>query len=242
MTGTGFFDSYPEFFNTSTTWAVPNRLNRRYEALIGRNAERLAGASVVDLGSHDGRWSFAALKTGARHVVGLEARARHIDNAEATMARYGIERDRYRFMLGDAHETLRALAPGSADVVLCFGFFNETLRHTELLTGVMRLAPRYLFLDVWIHPRTTDPVIRLYVEDPNLESSSFPFYSATGNPVVGHPSLSALELLLTDAGFGQLDYYDWPAQTFADWNDLEDYRERRRMTLVATNMATGLER
>jgi len=94
-------------------------------------------------------------------------------------------------------------------------------------------------MDVWIHPRTDDPVIRLYVEDSGIESSSFPFHTATGNPLVGHPSRAALELLLADAGFGELDYFDWLAADIDNWNDLEDYRERRRVSLVARNLEMG---
>lgn len=55
-------------------------------------------------------------------------------------------------------------------------------------------------------------------------------------PIVGHPSRAALELMLDDAGFGELDYYDWMGQHLSDWNDLEDYRERRRVSLVAANL------
>jgi hypothetical protein len=236
MSSQGFFDSYPAFFATSRTMAVPNRLNRRYDALIGRNAAVLRDAAIVDLGAHDGRWSFAALKTGARHVTGIEARPHLVANATATMSKYDIPTERYRFVCGDAHEELRALAPGSVDVVLCLGFFHETMRHADLLHAIHLLGPRHLIMDVWIHPRTTDPVIRLYVEDPDLESSSYPYRSATGQPIVGHPSRSALELMLADAGFGKIDYFDWLGVDLEDWNHLEDYRERRRLSLIAVNL------
>jgi methyltransferase family protein len=235
----GFFDRYSRFYSTSRTWAVPNRLNRRYDALVGRNAQILDGASVVDLGSHDGRWTLAALEAGAKRVVGIEARPDLVAQAEATLAAYGLSRASYEFVCGDAHVLLGDLDPDSVDVVLCFGFFHETIRHAELLHAIRRLRPSHLVMDVWIHPRTDDPVIRLYLEDSGIESSSFPFHSATGDPLVGHPSRAALELLLADAGFGDLDYFDWLAADIDDWNDLEDYRDRRRVSLVARNLETG---
>ena len=58
----------------------------------------------------------------------------------------------------------------------------------ELLHSIRRPEPSHLVMDVWIHPCTDDPVRRLYVEDGAIESSSFPFASATGNPVVGVPA------------------------------------------------------
>ena len=41
-------------------------MNERYEALIAINKDIFDGARVLDLASHDGRYSFAALKTGRR--------------------------------------------------------------------------------------------------------------------------------------------------------------------------------
>src|SRR3954470_3000649 len=49
-----------------------NRMNERYEALFAGNRDIFKGARVLDLASHDGRYSFAALKTGAAHVTGVE--------------------------------------------------------------------------------------------------------------------------------------------------------------------------
>ena len=109
-------------------------------------------------------------------------------------------------------------------MVLCFGFFHETIRHAELLHTIRALGPTHLIMDVWIHPRTADAAIRVYVEDPDLESSSFPFHSVKGKPVVGHPSRAALEILLADVAFGDPDYSDWMSAQLDDWNDLDDYR------------------
>lgn len=58
--GTGFFDTYPRFYETSTTGPISNRLNKRYRALIEANEAIICGKSVLDLASHDGRWSFAS--------------------------------------------------------------------------------------------------------------------------------------------------------------------------------------
>src|SRR5262245_5555061 len=126
----GFFDEYPRFYSTSNTYPVPNRLNRRHRALIASNAAILRDASVLDIASHDGRWSFAAVKAGARRVIGIEARDHHLANARMAMKEYGIPEERYQFLKGDVHELLLTIPPESIDVVQCFGFFHETMRHT----------------------------------------------------------------------------------------------------------------
>ena len=66
----GFFDDYPLFFSTSQTGPAPNRLNQRYRACIEWNEPAIRGQRVLDLASHDGRWSFAAIKAGAINAVG----------------------------------------------------------------------------------------------------------------------------------------------------------------------------
>ena len=70
----GFFNVYSRFLETSQTGASLNRLNRRHEAIFGSFPEIYVGARVLDIASHDGRWSFAALKAGAAHVIGVEPR------------------------------------------------------------------------------------------------------------------------------------------------------------------------
>ena len=76
-----FAEDYPRFIEVSDLTPTPrpqdrrrrsrsateqwNRMNERYEALFASNRDIFDGARVLDLASHDGRYSFAALKTGA---------------------------------------------------------------------------------------------------------------------------------------------------------------------------------
>ena len=119
----GFFDEYPSFFHTSATAAFPNRLNERYRACIEWNRPIISGKRVVDIASHDGRWSFAAIKAGASHVVGLEARDHLVKAAQSNLREYGVSENSFRFVLGDAFETIDRIEPRSVDTVLCLGFF-----------------------------------------------------------------------------------------------------------------------
>ena len=73
-------------------------MNERYEALFASNRDIFDGARVLDLASHDGRYSFAALKTGAAHVTGVEVRQSLVDRAQDTFAFYGQDPETYRFV------------------------------------------------------------------------------------------------------------------------------------------------
>ena len=260
----GFFDDYPRFFETSDTLPIPNRLNNRYKALIERNASVIDGASVLDLASHDGRWSFAALKTGARRIVGLEGQQALVAEAENTFEAYDIDKEQYSFVCGDLFETVREFKAGDFDVVMCFGFFHMHNRHFEMLRHVQRLAPKYLIMDVWVLPFTNDPVTYLiphvvdehgsarYTPDFNyplgyLEPANQPVspkdgsgirFGAAGGEVmlIAEPSKPALEWLLAEAGFGDLDYYDWRTAPIDDWNDLADYNLGHRVSVLARNL------
>ena len=81
-----FAEDYPRFMEASELEPQPQRLNERYEALFASNRDIFDGARVLDLASHDGRYSFAALKTGAEHVTGVEVRESLVGKAEETFA------------------------------------------------------------------------------------------------------------------------------------------------------------
>ena len=265
----GFFDEYPRFFESSDTMPIPNRLNNRYKAMIERNADQLKGASVLDLASHDGRWSFAALQTGAQSIVGLEGQSELVAEAEKSFAEYGIDSDRYRFVCGDLFETVKELDAGTFDVVMCFGFFHMHNRHYEILQQIQRLAPKHLIMDVWILPSTNDPITYLIphrvdgrgsarympefpyppalreeanVPDSPRDGSGIkfgPISSTEAAPEVmllAQPSETALTWLLAEAGFGEIDSFDWKNAPIDNWHGLADYQVGQRVSLIAKNL------
>ncbi len=61
-----FFDEYSSFYKTGKTGTNPKMLNARFHALIENNKEIIKNSTILDLANHDGRWSFAALKNGAK--------------------------------------------------------------------------------------------------------------------------------------------------------------------------------
>ena len=116
-----FAEDYPRFLEVSELRPKPQRVNERYEAIFASNRDIFTGARVLDLASHDGRYSFAALTAGATHVTGVEVRSSLVDQARETFGFYGQDPDTYRFVCGDVFEVL-AQQSFDVDVVLCLGY------------------------------------------------------------------------------------------------------------------------
>ncbi len=138
--GSRFFDAYPLFYSTSIN-APRNRLNKRYRAIIEANDAIIRGKSVLDIASHDGRWSFAAHKAGARYVLGIEAREYLVQNARQNLREYQVPEQQVQFVRGDVFEELDRLDPGTFDTIFCLGFFYHTMHHMLLLNKIARLRP-----------------------------------------------------------------------------------------------------
>lgn len=229
----GFFDSYPRFFSTSTTAASPYRLNQRYRALIGVNESVIRGKSVLDIASHDGRWSMAAHKAGARHVLGIEARPSLVEAARANMREYQVSEDRVSFVLGDVFQEIDRLQPDTFDTIFCFGFLYHTLHHMQLLSQISRLRPKHVIVDTYIY---LDPLPVIKVVREEVEAESAGAVPDVGDPtgcLIGWPTKSALELMLSNSGF-TVSHYDWHRAGIKNWNGLEAYYLGRRITLLAT--------
>jgi 2-polyprenyl-3-methyl-5-hydroxy-6-metoxy-1,4-benzoquinol methylase len=239
-TGRSFFDEYPRFYDTSETAPFRGRLNLRYEAIFAENRDVFEGASVLDLASHDGRWSLAALKTGAAHVVGIEGRPELVANAKANFEHYGIDGSRYRFVAGDVFEEI---AGGGLrfDVVMCLGFLYHTLRYNELMFHVRQMEPRHLIIDSGVIGDDA-PVVRIRTEPVAEQRNAIAdAYSWRGHVLSGEPSVAALQKLLAA--------YDFEVERMTDWAQLlktnptakgvHDYATGRRVTVRAHAVEGG---
>ena len=135
-----FFDAFPRFVETSETGPWLDRLNARHAVLIHENRDLIRGASVLDLASHDGRFSFAALQSGAERVIGIEHDPRLVQKAEENLEHYGVARGRYEFVAGDMFDRIREVE--RCDIVFCFGIFYHINDHMRLLTELAEYDPR----------------------------------------------------------------------------------------------------
>jgi Methyltransferase domain len=209
-----------------------NRMNERYEALFASNRDIFDGARVLDLASHDGRYSFAALKTGAAHVTGVEVRESLVDKARETFSFYGQDPKTYRFVCGDVFEVL-AREQFDVDVVLCLGYLYHTYRHTELMYRLHHLAPRHLIVDTMVVPgrQSNLRVIREWNSD-DIRQAAQDAYSVD-RVLVARPTVPALQKLLSAYGFEIESMYDWKGR-LADrppMPGLRGYANGKRVTL-----------
>jgi len=238
-----FFDDYPRFHKTSQVAASAARLNLRYEAIFAANRDILERARVLDVACNDGRWSFAALKSGASHVVGIEARPELCENATQTMEHYGVDPAAYEFVCGDVLDRLREMSP-EVDVALCLGYLYHTYRHTELLHHLRRLDPEYLILDTLVIPGETRPVLQVKAERPFREGAAvLDPYAHDGRTLVTLPSLAAVVKLVNSYGFGVEHLYDWPALLAANPRNpaARDYATGRRVTLCCRTGVANID-
>lgn len=234
----GFFDQFRRFLTTSDTAANLYRLNQRHRALIESNAELIRGKRILDIASHDGRWSFAAFKAGAEYVLGIEARSHLTNLAYENMQHYGVPRARFEFAHGDVMNELDRLESGSFDTVFCFGFLYHTADHMLLMRKIARLQPTSLIIDTAV---STYPGSIIEIHDEVLAHESAGAVGDPGDPeriVVGIPSKPALEIMLKAAGFGVGQYYNWRAAGISWVDDLKEYYVGKRITVTTAATRT----
>jgi SAM-dependent methyltransferase len=216
-----FFDAHPRFLETSKTGPALARLNARYKVLLRENRHLIDGARVLDVASHDGRFSFAALRTGATEVVGIEHDPELVRHAVSHMQAYGIDPARYRFECRDLFRGFADL--GTFDVVLCFGILYHVNDHLHLLSSIAEVEPKVVLIDS--HVSQLDGAV-IELRSPLGQSPPQP-----GNQLEGHPTRAALDALISSLGWcGR--YLDWSAMAGTD--GLQDYQEGRRVSLLAT--------
>lgn len=228
-----FFDAFPRFYETSETSAHRGRLNLRYEAIFAANRDVFAGTRVLDIASHDGRWSLAALKTGAAQVIGIEARGELVRAAEENLALYAGGDGGHTFIEGDIFEVL-ARQKLAVDVVLCLGFLYHTLRYNELMSRIREIGPSYLIIDTKVVPRARKPVVQLRINEAAARQAAAvaDSYSYDNRTLVGKPSLSALKLIVETYGFEIEGFSDWDSliQDYPGASHVGDYATGQRVT------------
>lgn len=196
----------------------PARLEARYRAIIEHNKELLEDSRILDLASHDGRWSFAALKKGAAYVKGIEGNERLVRLARENMQHYGAPLEQYDFVCADLHEEIRNIEAKTFDGIFCLGFLAHTPHHMLLMNEFERLRPNFLVLDLRVLP--TDR--RIVVFKPQRTDLEFTAVGHKEEAWVGVMSQGLLADALKYAGF-DLEFYDWSANP-GPWQQGQEVR------------------
>jgi hypothetical protein len=230
-----FFDDHPEFLETSDTANSKSRLNMRHLAMIEENADVLRGRSVVDIASHDGRWSYAALQAGARRVVGVEGRMSLVKKARATFEQKGVPPEQYLFLRGDAHRKVFDKRV-EGEVVMCLGFLYHTARYVELMAGIATTGAEYIIIDTRVITGVEGPLVEIQTEGTRADALAIKDRYALGNRVISAtPSEAALVLMLDAMGYDVDHRTDWAAliEAHPDAEDIAQYKRGTRVTFRA---------
>lgn len=219
------------FLQSSSTGNWANRLNWRHEVLLQRNRALFENRSVLDIAAHDGRFSWAALRLGARHVTGIEGRPELVRTAIDNLTAENIPASGFAFESADIFDKLAEFAVGQFDVVFCFGFFYHTIRHVEMVQELARMRPGAVILDtnVYVDP-VDDSRPMVVLRDENSQEQH-----ATVDPInlVGWTNRNYTEALFKAHGFA-IREIDWQRAGIADWSDLADYQAGWRTSFIAT--------
>lgn len=238
-----FFDVHDRFLRTDGVGAWPDRLNARHAAIVDRNRHLFERARVLDLASHDGRWSFAALKAGACHVTGIEARGQLVGRANALMQSYCVAGDRFAFVEVDILKA-RHLHEQRFELVMCLGYFYHTMHHVAVLELIHATGAPALIIDTMVAPGD-DVSIRIARERVDHIGAGYSDSGlALGRLLIGRPTVPALNFMLAHYGFSA-EYFDWPALISArripvdasakrsNRNPVVDYALGERITALA---------
>ncbi len=133
-------------------WAIPYNyecLNSRVDVLLGGNEDAIKGKRVLDIGSHIGTFSYAALKMGADFVHGVDTDEALIFKSNDLFETQGILSLNYKFEARDLFDYLENLEPNSFDTILCFGILYYTADPYYVLHLLRRAAKECVLLDTF---------------------------------------------------------------------------------------------
>jgi Methyltransferase domain len=211
----GFFDVLSQLDGPGKSYRTRgiSRMNWRYHHIVEPLKAELDGATVLDLGSHDGRWPYALAAAGAT-VTGIEGRGELI----AQFSRYPDAEAKSRVALTEGNfvtEMDRLLAEGEQfDIVSCLGVFYHTMEHYRMLMQMVAFQPKVIVIDSAFH-LSKRPIIAVRTEPTDDNRASIAQQRGQARAPVGRISRPALELMAES-----LDYD-------VEWNEWEVPEEER---------------
>ncbi len=223
----GFFDflvSHPRY---SANAADIARLNQRRTFLIEPFRSEIAGAKVLDIAAHDGRWSYALAEAGAADVHGIEPRTDLIaDYASFPETDY---KGRVRLDEGDLYDALPFLAAKGVtyDIVALFGIYYHVMDHFWILRQIQRLQPRLILIDSEFM-KGESPFIQLSKERTDKHLNAAPQIEGQEVAIKGTPSSVAMERMAEALNY-RVHWLDWDRLAEADRIGVQDYYREGRM-------------
>lgn len=226
-----FFNRYPIFSKEGSTGIRGNRLHYRYRAIVEENRDVFRDARVLDIASHDGRWSLAALDAGARTVTGIEARPHLAEKARSIISEAGYDNSVHSVIVDDCFKVFDTFEDQQFDIVLCLGFIYHTMHHFKLIQSIQRVMTTCAIVDGQMIA-DEKAVIKLRHDDSYRDGAAIPEIEGKSTALIGVPSIGAVWVMLEDVGL-KPSLTSWDKLGLPDWNGIEDYRDKSRFTIVA---------
>jgi SAM-dependent methyltransferase len=215
---------------TNPEFANRHRERKRYffDPLVRLCGGSLAGKRVLDLGCNAGFWSLAALEAGADFVLGIEGRQMYVDQAQLVFEAKGVDREHYRFLVGDLFTCdLETEAP--FDIVLCLGLLYHVSKPMSLFERISSWNTDILLVDTTL---SMLPGAYLRVTEEKPEDR----LTAVDHVTVFIPTRQSVAKLAREVGYSVAML----RPRFGSWEGAADYRVGSRRAFVCSKQ-TPLE-
>jgi tRNA (mo5U34)-methyltransferase len=192
-----------------------------FDPLVAVCGGSLRGRRVLDLGSNAGYWSLCAIEAGADFVLGIDGRQMHIDQAQLVFDAKGVDRDRYRFELGNIFEHQ---LHEQFDIVLCLGLMYHIAKPVELFELMTGTGAELLLIDTTVSliPWSLFRV----AHEQGLENPR----NAVDYELLLIPTRHAIFDLARQFGYDSVAL----AQSISDFTGMSDYRSRQRAAFICS--------
>lgn len=159
------------FIKTSNVSSDAKRLNERCKLLL--NNVDLKNKRVLDIGCHNGRWIYAALKLGAKFVYGIDICELYLNVANKNLKIYQEFDKKYKLKRVEMMEFLKSNKQ-KFDIIFCFGVMYHTLDQYEILKECKRMKPDLLIIDTNVFDfKLNENVISLNTKGYELKKDSY---------------------------------------------------------------------
>lgn len=204
------------------------RLRWRARVIIENNDFAFKDKSVLDVRCQNGEFMFAAFKAGARFAEGIEKEEKRVITVKENFRQQNIAADKYKVDQGNLLGILRNIKPGTFDTIICNGIINRL----TLLNQIVRIKPSYVIIDADISESSN--IVTRRNMDENMITNPRDINEVANNRVdVITPNKAALEQMLNTYKF-KYHYIDWGKVEIENWQGLEDYLKKQRITIIAT--------
>jgi len=208
------------------------RLNERLKRIVDANKDAFDGKTLIDLAANNGRWSYAAVAAGAKHVHSIEWRQERIDDALGYFKTLGVS-DKISTNQGDMFRWLDNFQ-GDVDTVLCLGVYYHIMDHYMLLRKMAAVDPTVIIIDSGF-VRSFRNSVHIQLEDPSAHLNTSGVFEGQTVELVGFVSLGLLIQMSWNLGYSCKPVV-WNPKTIPDPSVVQDYMMGRRYTVRLDKM------